>query len=86
MSIFGWLIVGIASGILASRLDVQRRNSMASHVTIGIGGAVFGGTAFHFFGNLTMAGFDIFSVVSAVVGATIAQGLYLTAMRASKDE
>ena len=81
MSIFGWLIVGIASGVLASRLAVERRNSMASHVTIGIAGAVLGGVAFHFFGRITMSGFDIISVFCALVGAAVAQRLYLTAMR-----
>ena len=72
MSILGWVVLGGIAGWLASIL-VKRNDQMGciSNIIAGIIGAVVGGWLFSYFGGTGVTGFNLGSLLVAVVGAVI---------------
>ena len=50
MSIFGWLILGLISGFIASKIVYKSGSGFFMDVVLGVVGAVVGGWLFGFFG------------------------------------
>jgi len=72
MGIIMWIIFGALAGWLASiimRTDGEQGAFM--NIVVGIIGAVIGGFAMGFFGGNGVTGFNIYSLVVAVIGAVI---------------
>ena len=72
MSIIGWIILGALAGWIAS--IITKKNSQMgawANIIVGIIGAFIGGFLVNIFGGQGITGFNIWSLVVAIVGAVI---------------
>jgi uncharacterized membrane protein YeaQ/YmgE (transglycosylase-associated protein family) len=71
MSFLAWIVLGLLAGFIASKLVNKSGEGMLLDIVLGIVGAVIGGWLFHTFGMPGVMGFNIYSLVVAVVGAAV---------------
>ena len=76
MSIIAWLILGLIAGFIASKIVNKSGQGIVVDMILGIIGAVVGGFLFSFFGAAPVTGFNIYSVVVAVIGAIVVLVVY----------
>ena len=76
MSIIGWLILGLIAGFIASKIVNRTGEGVLLDIVLGIVGAIVGGFLFSFFGAAPVTGFNIYSMVVAVVGAMVVLFIY----------
>jgi uncharacterized membrane protein YeaQ/YmgE (transglycosylase-associated protein family) len=76
MSIIGWIILGLISGFIASKLVNQQGGGIILDIVLGIVGAIVGGWLFSFFGAAGVTGFNLYSMVVAVIGAVVVLVIY----------
>jgi uncharacterized membrane protein YeaQ/YmgE (transglycosylase-associated protein family) len=69
MSIIAWLILGLISGFIASKLVNKTGEGMVMDIVLGIIGAIAGGWLFNRFGMAGVTGLNIYSMLVSVVGA-----------------
>jgi uncharacterized membrane protein YeaQ/YmgE (transglycosylase-associated protein family) len=85
MSIIGWIILGLIAGFIASQIVNRRGEGVILDIVLGIVGAVVGGWLFAFFGSTGVTGFNLYSMVVAVIGAVVVLLIYhaITGKRAT---
>ena len=71
MSIIAWIVLGLISGFIASKLVNKSGEGMLMDIVLGVVGAVVGGWLFHFFGMAGVTGLNLYSILVAVVGAAV---------------
>ncbi len=72
MGILAWLVLGLVSGFIASKLINKTGEGLVMDIVLGIVGAFVGGFIFtHFFGAAGVTGLNIPSLFVAVVGAVV---------------
>ena len=78
MSFVAWIVLGLISGFIASKIVNKRGEGIAGDILLGIIGAVVGGWLFTTYGRIArvhpvpgISGLNIESVVVAVVGAVV---------------
>jgi uncharacterized membrane protein YeaQ/YmgE (transglycosylase-associated protein family) len=76
MSILAWLILGLISGFIASKLVNKTGEGVILDIVLGIVGAFVGGWLFNTFGQAGVTGLNIYSMLVAVVGAVVVLVLY----------
>lgn len=76
MSIIAWLVLGLISGFIASKLVYSTGQGPVLDIVLGIIGAVVGGWVFSLFGGLGVTGFNIYSMFVAVIGAVLVLAVY----------
>jgi len=76
MSIIGWIVLGLIAGFIASKIVNRSGEGFIMDIILGIVGAVVGGFIFEQFGAAGVTGFNIYSMVVAVVGAIILLVIY----------
>lgn len=76
MSIIAWLVLGLISGFIASKLVNRSGEGFFLDIALGIVGAVVGGWVFTHLGAHGVTGFNIYSMFVAVVGAIAVLMLY----------
>ena len=76
MSIIGWIVLGLIAGFIASKLVNKTGEGVILDIVLGIVGAVVGGFVFNQFGAAGVTGFNIYSMVVAVVGAVLVLVIY----------
>jgi uncharacterized membrane protein YeaQ/YmgE (transglycosylase-associated protein family) len=76
MSILGWLILGLIAGFIASKIVNNSGQGVVVDIVLGIIGAVVGGFLFNQFGAAGVTGFNIYSMVVAVIGAIVVLVIY----------
>lgn len=76
MSILGWIILGLIAGFIASKIVNKAGEGFFVDILLGIVGAVVGGFLFNTFGAVGVTGFNIYSMIVAVVGAVVVLWLY----------
>lgn len=76
MSILGWIILGLISGFIASKIVNNSGQGIILDIVLGIIGAVVGGWIFAQFGYGGVDGFNIWSMFVSVVGAIVVLWLY----------
>jgi uncharacterized membrane protein YeaQ/YmgE (transglycosylase-associated protein family) len=72
MNILLWIVFGAIAGWIAS--VIMKTNSsqgLAMDVLLGVIGAVVGGFVMNFFGQSGVTGFNLYSLVIAVIGAAL---------------
>ena len=79
MGIIGWIVLGLITGYIASTLMNERGEGPSFDILLGIIGAVIGGWLFSAAGATGVTGFNIWSLLVAVIGAV----LVLTAWHAT---
>ena len=76
MSIIGWLILGLIAGFIASKIVNKSGEGVILDIVLGIVGAIVGGFLFSFIGAAPVTGFNIYSMVVAVVGSIVVLVVY----------
>ncbi len=76
MSIVAWIILGLVSGFIASKIVNKQGSGVIVDIILGIIGAIVGGFVFTQFGAAPVTGFNIYSMLVAIVGAIIVLWLY----------
>jgi uncharacterized membrane protein YeaQ/YmgE (transglycosylase-associated protein family) len=76
MSIIAWLILGLISGFIASKLVNKKGDGLIVDIILGIIGAMAGGWLFNTFGMPGVTGLNIYSMLVAVVGAVLLLVIY----------
>ena len=76
MSIIAWLILGLVACFIASKLVNKTGEGVVLDIVLGIVGAFVGGFLFSFVGATPVTGFNIYSLIVAVIGAVVVLVLY----------
>ncbi len=76
MSVIGWIVFGLIAGFIASRLVNRGGEGLVLDIVLGVLGAVVGGWVFTFFGADGVTGFNLYSMIVAVIGAVIVLVIY----------
>jgi uncharacterized membrane protein YeaQ/YmgE (transglycosylase-associated protein family) len=71
MSILAWIVLGLLSGFIASKLVNKTGEGMLMDIVLGVVGAVVGGWLFHTFGMPGVTGLNLYSLLVAVIGAAV---------------
>ena len=69
MAFLSWTVLGVAAGIVGSRLGTRRREGLLPDVPLGLAGAVAGGWLYYTFGPSVVNGFHLFSLLAATAGS-----------------
>ena len=76
MSLLGWILFGLITGFVASKIVNRRGEGCVLNVVLGIVGACIGGFIFATIGGLGITGFNLYSMFVAVVGAIVVLLIY----------
>jgi uncharacterized membrane protein YeaQ/YmgE (transglycosylase-associated protein family) len=71
MSILAWIVLGLIAGFIASRVVNRHGAGLVLDLVIGIVGAVIGGWIMTALGGAGITGFNLWSLLVAIVGAII---------------
>jgi uncharacterized membrane protein YeaQ/YmgE (transglycosylase-associated protein family) len=72
MGIIGWIIIGALAGWIASIITKNNaRMGAFANIIVGIVGGFIGGFVVNLLGGQGITGFNLWSLVVAVIGATI---------------
>ena len=69
--VISWIVLGLIAGYIASTLVNNRGEGLPMDIVLGIAGAVIGGWLFNTFGASGATGFNLWSLLVAVVGAVV---------------
>lgn len=76
MSIIGWIILGLIAGFIASKIVNRSGSGFFMDIVLGVVGALVGGFIFRAVGAVGITGFNLWSMLVAVVGAIILLVIY----------
>jgi uncharacterized membrane protein YeaQ/YmgE (transglycosylase-associated protein family) len=76
MSIVGWILLGLIAGFIASKIVNKTGQGFLLDIVLGIVGAIVGGYLFALVGAEGVTGFNLYSMVVAVIGAVIVLVVY----------
>ena len=72
MSIIGWIVLGGIAGWIASMITGRNdRMGCITNIAAGVVGAIVGGWIFSLFGGGGVSGFNLGSLLVAIVGAVV---------------
>ena len=78
MSIIGWLVLGLIAGFIASKIYAGSGQGLVMDIVLGVVGAFVGGFLFNAVGGAGVTGFNLYSMIVAVIGAVVVLWLYHT--------
>jgi uncharacterized membrane protein YeaQ/YmgE (transglycosylase-associated protein family) len=76
MSIVGWILLGLIAGFIASKIVNKSGEGFFLDIVLGIVGAIVGGFIFSAFGAGGVTGFNLYSMIVAIIGAIIVLVIY----------
>jgi uncharacterized membrane protein YeaQ/YmgE (transglycosylase-associated protein family) len=82
MSLLAWIVLGLLSGFIASKIVNKSGEGALLDIALGIVGAVIGGFLFQTFGMAGVTGVNIYSILVAVIGAIVFLVVYHAIFRA----
>lgn len=71
MTLFVWVVLGLVSGFIASKIINKSGEGFILDIVLGIVGAVFGGWLFNVFGMAGVSGLNLYGFFVAIVGAMV---------------
>jgi uncharacterized membrane protein YeaQ/YmgE (transglycosylase-associated protein family) len=83
MGVIGWIVLGLIAGYIASMLVNKRGEGLSFDILLGIVGAVIGGWIFNAAGSDGVTGFNLWSLLVAVVGAVVFLAVWHTVRRSA---
>jgi uncharacterized membrane protein YeaQ/YmgE (transglycosylase-associated protein family) len=81
MSIVAWIILGLMSGFIASKIVNRTGEGVLLDIVLGIVGAIVGGFLFAQFGAAGVSGLNLYSMFVAVTGAIVVLLIYHAIVR-----
>ena len=76
MSYLAWIVLGLISGFIASKIVNKSGAGAIMDIVLGIVGAVVGGWLFNTIGHVGVTGLNLYSILVAVFGAIIVLIIY----------
>jgi uncharacterized membrane protein YeaQ/YmgE (transglycosylase-associated protein family) len=76
MSIIAWILLGLVSGFIASKIVNHTGEGVLLDIVLGIVGAVAGGFLFGLLGVGGVTGFNLWSIFVAVAGSVVVLAAY----------
>jgi uncharacterized membrane protein YeaQ/YmgE (transglycosylase-associated protein family) len=76
MGILAWIVLGLIAGFIGSKIVNHTGSGILMDIVLGVVGALIGGFLFSMFGAVGVTGFNIYSMLVAVVGAVVVLWLY----------
>jgi uncharacterized membrane protein YeaQ/YmgE (transglycosylase-associated protein family) len=76
MSFLAWIVLGLISGFIASKIVNASSQGVVMDIVLGIIGAIAGGWLFNAIGHMGVTGVNLYSILVAVVGAVIVLLIY----------
>jgi uncharacterized membrane protein YeaQ/YmgE (transglycosylase-associated protein family) len=76
MSIITWLLLGLVSGFIASKIVNKSGSGLLMDIALGVVGAFVGGVLFNWIGDRGVSGFNVWSVFVSVVGSVVVLVIY----------
>ena len=76
MSVLAWMALGLIAGLVASNILSRSGQGLLLDIVLGIVGAVVGGLLFTTIGATGVTGFDLYSMLVAIVGAIVVLWAY----------
>jgi uncharacterized membrane protein YeaQ/YmgE (transglycosylase-associated protein family) len=76
MSFIAWIVLGLISGFIASKIVNKSGEGFIVDILLGIVGALLGGWLFNEFGMAGVTGVNLYSMLVAVIGAVIFLVIY----------
>ena len=71
MGILAWLVLGLIAGFIGSKIVNHTGSGILIDIVLGVVGELVGGFLFSLFGAAGVTGFNIYSMLVAVVGAVV---------------
>ena len=71
MTVLAWIVLGLVSGFIASKLVDRRGQGVLLDIVLGVAGAFVGGWIFHQLGSVGVTGLNLWSIFVAAVGAAL---------------
>ncbi len=71
MGLLSWVLLGGIAGLIARALMGRPRQGCLVDIIVGAIGAVIGGAVFSALGGVGVTGFNVYSLVVAILGAII---------------
>ncbi len=81
MSFIAWIVLGLISGFIASKIVNKSGEGLVLDILLGIVGAFVGGWLFREFGMAGVSGVNLYSMLVAVVGAVVFLLIYHAVFR-----
>jgi uncharacterized membrane protein YeaQ/YmgE (transglycosylase-associated protein family) len=81
VSIIAWLVLGLIAGFIASRIVNKAGGGLILDIVLGIVGAFVGGFLFSALGAAGVTGFNLYSMLVAIVGAIVVLVIYHAIVR-----
>ena len=76
MSFLAWIVLGLISGFIASKIVNKSGSGAVMDIVLGIVGAVLGGWLFNMIGHVGVTGVNLYSILVAVIGAVVVLIVY----------
>ena len=76
MSIIAWLVLGLVSGFIGSKIVNDRGEGIIGDIVVGVIGAFIGGFLFNLFGASGVTGLNLYSIFVATAGSVTLLGVY----------
>jgi len=76
MSIIAWILLGLIAGFIGSKIVNRTGQGILLDIVLGIVGAIVGGVLFTAVGATGITGFNLWSMIVAVVGAVVVLWVY----------
>ena len=76
MSVLAWMALGLIAGLVASNILSRSGQGLLLDIVLGIIGAVVGGYLFTAIGATGVTGFNLYSMLVAIVGAIVVLWAY----------
>jgi len=76
MGIIAWVVLGLIAGFIASKIVNHTGSGIVMDIVLGVVGALVGGFLFSMFGAVGVTGFNIYSMLVAIVGAVVVLWIY----------
>jgi uncharacterized membrane protein YeaQ/YmgE (transglycosylase-associated protein family) len=81
MNIIAWLVLGGIAGWIGSLVINRRGEGLLLDIVLGVVGAFVGGFLFNMFGAAGVTGFNLYSMIVAVIGAVVVLFVYHALVR-----
>jgi uncharacterized membrane protein YeaQ/YmgE (transglycosylase-associated protein family) len=82
MSFLAWIVLGLISGFIASKIVNKSGSGAVMDIVLGVVGAVVGGWLFNTIGHVGITGLNLYSILVSVVGAVVVLLVYHALFRA----
>jgi uncharacterized membrane protein YeaQ/YmgE (transglycosylase-associated protein family) len=76
MSILSWILLGLVAGFIGSKIVNSEGQGLLLDIVLGIVGAIVGGLLFSVFGAEGVTGFNIYSLIVAIIGSIVVLWVY----------